>query len=140
MSTPIIVIDTSEILEGKVPELEKAIHELAAFVESNETRPISYNVYLDEDRTRMTVLQVHPDSESMELHMTLAGPAFAKFRGLIELSTMDVFGEPSDHLLEQIRQKARRLGNATVRVHDRRAGFHRFEVHGGRARSPSVSG
>jgi hypothetical protein len=99
---------------------------LAAFVESNEPRPISYNVYLNEDRTRMTVVQVHPDSASMEFHMNVAGPAFAKFEQLIKLSTMDVFGEPSDHLLEQIQQKVRMLGDAMVSVHNFRAGFDRF--------------
>lgn len=126
MSEPIVVIDTSEILEGKLPELEAAIHELAAFVESNEPRPISYNVYLNQGGTRMTVVQDHPDSASMEFHMDVAGPAFAKFEGLIRLSTMDVFGEPSDHLVEQIHQKVRLLGNATVSVHDSHAGFDRF--------------
>jgi hypothetical protein len=122
MSKPIVVIDTSEILEGKLSELEAAIHELAAFVESDEPRPISYNVYLNEDGTRMTVIQVHPDSASMEFHMDVAGPAFAKFEGLITLSTMDVFGKPSDHLLEQIQQKVQMLGNATVSMHDLYAG------------------
>jgi hypothetical protein len=126
MSKPIVVIDTSVILEGKLAEVETAIHGLAAFVESNEPRPISYNVYLNEDRTRMTVVQVHPDSASMEFHMNVAGPAFAKFEQLIKLSTMDVFGEPSDHLLEQIQQKVRMLGDAMVSVHNFRAGFDRF--------------
>lgn len=126
MSKPIVVIDTSVILEGKLAEVETAIHGLAAFVESNEARPISYNVYLNEDRTRMTVVQVHPDSASMEFHMNVAGPAFAKFEQLIKLSTMDVFGEPSDHLLEQIQQKVRMLGDAMVSVHNFRAGFDRF--------------
>ena len=126
MSKPIVAIDTSVILEGKLAELETAIHGLAAFVESNEPRPISYNVYLKEDRTRMTVVQVHPDSASMEFHMNMAGPVFAKFEELIKLSTMDVFGEPSDHLLEQIRQKVRMLGDAMVSVHELHAGFDRF--------------
>jgi hypothetical protein len=126
MSKPIVVIDTSVILEGKLGELETAIHGLAAFVEANERRPIPDNVYLTEDRTRMTVVQVHPDSVSMEFHMNMAGPAFAKFEELIKLSTMDVFGEPSDHLLEQIQQKVQMLGDAVVSVHELYAGFDRF--------------
>jgi hypothetical protein len=129
MSKPIVAIDTSVILEGKLAELETAIHGLAAFVESNEPRPISYNVYLKEDRTRMTVVQVHPDSASMEFHMNVAGPAFAKFEELVKLSTMDVFGEPSDHLLEQIQQKVGMLGDAMVNVHNLHAGFDRFGFH-----------
>ena len=65
----------------------------------------------------------------MEFHMNVAGPAFAKFEELVKLSTMDVFGEPSDHLLEQIQQKVRMLGDAMVNVHNLHAGFDRFGFH-----------
>jgi hypothetical protein len=57
MAKPIVVIDTSEIIEGKLPELETDIHELAAFVESNEPRPISYNVFLNQVGMQMTVVR-----------------------------------------------------------------------------------
>jgi hypothetical protein len=126
VSEQIVFVDSSEIREGKLEELEVAIHDLVEFVESNEPRPIAYNVYLNESGSRMTVVQVHPDSASMEFHMEVAGPAFSKFVELIKLSTMDVYGKPSDDLVEQIRQKIRMLGNGTVVVHELQAGFARF--------------
>jgi hypothetical protein len=128
MSEPIVIIDSSEIREGKLEELKTAMKELAGFVESNEPRPIAYSLYLNEGGTRMTVVQVHPDSASMEFHMKVAGPAFPKFVQLIKLSTMDVYGKPSDGLLERMRQKVRMLGNATVVVHELQAGFARFGI------------
>jgi quinol monooxygenase YgiN len=126
MAERLIVIDSSAVREGKLEELKKAIKSLVAFVESNEPRPIAYDVYLDEAGTRMTVVQVHPDSASMELHMKVAGPAFSKFVDLIALSVMDVYGTPSDNLMEQLQQKVRMLGKATVVVHRLQAGFARF--------------
>ena len=75
MSRPFVGIDTSEILEGKLPEPEEAIHGLA----TNEPWPISYDVYVNEKGMRMTVVQVHSGSASMELHTDVAGPAFATF-------------------------------------------------------------
>src|SRR6266545_4508517 len=105
MSDPIVFVDSSEIREGKLAELKTAIKDLVEFVESNEPRPIAYNVYLDERGTRMTVVQVHPDSASMEFHMQVAAPAFAKLVQLIRLSTMDVYGKPSDAVLEALRRK-----------------------------------
>jgi hypothetical protein len=126
MSEPIVFVDSSEIREGKLKELKTAIHDLVEFVESNEPRPIAYNVYLNESGTRMTVVQVHPDSASMEFHMKVAGSAFRKFVELIRLSTMDIYGKPSDDLLEQMRQKVQMLGSATVVVHEQHAGFARF--------------
>ena len=127
MPEPIVSIDTSEIREGKLDDLKVAVAELVAFVESNEQRPILYDIYFDETGTRMTVVQVHPDCASMEHHMTVAGPAFAGFSELVTLSTLDVYGEPSEALLEQLRRKVRLLGPATIVVHDLQAGFARFD-------------
>ncbi len=126
MSEPIISLDTSLIREGKLDELKRAVAELVEFVRSNEPRPIVYQVYVDDADSRMTVVQVHPDSASMENHMTVAGPAFAGFAELVTLSTLDVYGKPSGELLELLRRKVQMLGDATVTVHDLQAGFARI--------------
>ncbi|CAN5732207.1 hypothetical protein BH18ACI4_BH18ACI4_09580 [soil metagenome] len=128
MSEPIVYIDTSEIREGKIEELKTAMNELVKFVQANEPRLIAYHVYIKEDGARMTVLHVHPDAASLELHMKVAGPAFLRFRQFIKLLTIDVYGQLSNDLLEQARQKAQMLGNGTVLVRQLRAGFTRFAV------------
>jgi len=129
MREPLIVLDTSEIREGKREELERGIAELAAFVETNEPDPISYEVFFRDDGRVMTVLQVHPDSASMERHMEIAGPVFARFTHLVMLRTIDVYGSPSEKVVDQLRRKAELLGTATVAVHDLQAGFARFGSH-----------
>ena len=126
MSDPLVVIDSSEIREGKLEELKSALFELAEFVEANEAAPLAYNIYFDEGDTRMTVVQVHPDSESLELHMNLAGPLFRKFTNLVDLSRVDFYGRPSEAVLAAMREKARLLGNAPVVVHELHAGFARY--------------
>jgi hypothetical protein len=126
MSEPIVAIDTSVVREGRLEDVKAAIRELADFVHANEPRPIAYNAYLDESSGRLTVLQVHPDSASLEHHMTIAGPAFPRFTELIRMQAMDVYGEPSDDLLRLIRQKAQMLGGVPVVVHTQHAGFARF--------------
>jgi quinol monooxygenase YgiN len=126
MSEPLISLDTSLIHDGRLDELKEAVTELVEFVRSNEPRPIAYEIYFDEAGSRMTVVQVHPDSASMEYHMTVAGPAFAGFAELITLSTLDVYGKPSEELLELLRRKVQMLGDATVVVHDLQAGFARI--------------
>jgi len=128
MFEPIMFVDSSEIREGKLEELKTAMNGLVEFVEANEPRLIAYNVYFKEDGTRMTVFHVHPDSASLEFHMKVAGPLFPKFAEFIRLLTIDVYGKPSDDLVEQMRQKAQMLGNGTVLVHELHAGFARFGV------------
>jgi hypothetical protein len=102
------------------------MNELVKFVETNEPRLIAYNVYLNADGTKMTVVHVHSDSTSLEFHLRVAGPLFPKFGKFIKLLRIDVFGKPSDHLVEQLRQKAQILGSGTVLVHEFHAGFARF--------------
>ncbi len=125
MSQPIVYIDTSTIRHRKLEELEAAMKSLAAFVEANVPRLISYAFFLNENRTRMTVVAVHPDSACLEYHMDVGGPEFRKFSGLIDLEKIEVYGSVSDGVLERLHQKARMLGNATVTVHQFHAGFAR---------------
>ena len=126
MFDPILYIDTSEVREGKLEELKTAMNELVRFIEANEPRLIAYNAYFEEEGTRMTVVHVHHDLASLELHMNVAGPEFPKFAQFIRLLTIDVYGKLNDDLLERLRQKARMLGSGTVTVHEHHAGFARF--------------
>jgi hypothetical protein len=125
MPPPIVYVDTSAIREGKQQELEGAMRDLAAFVEANMPRLISYELFLDESRTEMTVVALHPDSESLEFHMDTGAEEFRKFADLIDLSSIEVYGAVSDGVLERLHRKARMLGSETVTVHELCAGFWR---------------
>lgn len=127
MSGPIIYVDRSEIREGKRAELEAAVRELAAFIEEREPRLIAYRVYFSEDGTRMTVIHVHPDAASLEFHMEEAGGRFPAFGEYLRLSSIDVYGEPTEEAVERLQAKAERLGTGRVRVHGLRAGFARLD-------------
>ena len=126
MSQLIFYVDTSAVRPGRLPEVKQAMNDLAEFVDANEPQLISYELYLDEDETHMAVVALHPDASSMELHMDVAGPAFRKFEGLIDLLRIDVYGRPTDTSLKQLQQTAQMLGSGTVSVHERHAGFARF--------------
>lgn len=126
MSEPLVYVDTSEVREGARAELEVAIAELAAFVEANEPRLLAYNAYLSDDGRRMTVMHVHPDPESLEFHMDVAGPQFRKFADLIELTSIRIYGRPSAKALAQLAEKAELLGAERVVVQEPLAGFSRW--------------
>ena len=125
MPTPIVYIDRSEVVRGKLDELKRGIAELAELVAANEPRIGGYHVYFTEDGTEMSVIHTHADSASLETHFRVAGPAFSKFVGLVRLLTIDVYGSPGRALLDEIRHKAEMLGSATVTVHEFHAGFTR---------------
>jgi quinol monooxygenase YgiN len=123
---PIIYVDHSEVRGGKLKNLKTAMSELVDLVEANEPQLIAYNVYVTEDGKRMTVVHVHRDSASLEFHMKLAAPSFPKFADFIKLTAIDIYGQLNDNLLEQLRNKARLLGNGSVTRHGLHAGFARF--------------
>ncbi len=128
MSRPLVYVDTSEVRDGALEELRGAIDELVEFVEANEPQLIAYSVYLSDDGRQMTVVHVHTDSASLEYHMEVAGPAFRRFADadLITLSSIRVYGEPSEKAVSQLYEKARLLGCSDVTVHALHAGFGRF--------------
>jgi hypothetical protein len=128
MPSTIAYVDRSQIRKGKLEEVKSAINELVEYLDNNGSPAIFYSVYIDQGGRHMSVVQVHPDSASLELHMEIGGPAFRKFTELIDLSAIDVYGEPSAKLLEQLTRKTQLLGRGTVTVHRLRAGFARFGV------------
>jgi hypothetical protein len=122
----LVYIDTSEVREGALDELKSAIGELVQFIDANVPRAIAYNVYFNDDGTRMTVVHVHPDSASLENHLEVGGPAFRRFTDLLTLSSIRVYGEPSKKVLTQLEGKAQLLGCRDVSVHGHHAGFSRL--------------
>jgi hypothetical protein len=126
MSQPLIYVDTSEVRPGALEELKDAIGELADFVETNEPRLISYDVYFSDEGRRMTVIQVHPDSASLDYHMDVAGSRFGRFADLVTLTSIQIFGEPSTEAGRQLREKLQLLGSGDLTVHAPHAGFSRF--------------
>jgi hypothetical protein len=125
MTQPLAYVDTSEVRDGSLDELKRAIAELAEFVEQNEPRLISYNVYFSDDGTQMTVMHMHADPASLDYHMEVAGPRFGRFADLLTLSSIQIYGEPSERALGQLREKVRLLGSGEVIVHAQHAGFSR---------------
>jgi hypothetical protein len=125
-SQPIVYVDTSEVREGSLPQLQSAMRDLAEFVEVSEPQLLAYHVYFSDDGSRMTVLHINPDSASLERHMEVAGHKFPPIGEFIDMLSIDVYGRPDAALLERLRQKAAMLGSGVVRVHDFHAGFARL--------------
>jgi quinol monooxygenase YgiN len=124
----IVYVDTSDVREGALEELKAGMKELVDFVEANEPRLLAYNVYFSDDGSRMTVVNVHPDAASLEYHMEVAGPFFRRFVELVKLSSIHIYGEPSEKVLKQAHEKARLLGRGEVTADALHAGFTRFAV------------
>jgi hypothetical protein len=128
MSQPLIYVDRSNVRPGALTELKSAIAELAAFVEEQEPRLVSYSVYFSDDGSEMTVVNVHADAASLDDHLDVVGPRLERFADLLSLSSIHIYGEPSRRALELAQGKVRLLGAGEVTVHASHAGFSRAAV------------
>lgn len=76
MTKPFIHVGTYTIKPGKAEEARKRIAELVDFVETNEPRMIAFHCFLDGDGSKLSVVQLHPDSASMEFHLQVNAKHF----------------------------------------------------------------
>jgi quinol monooxygenase YgiN len=125
MAEPLIYVDVAEVREGALVELRQAISDLAEFVEENEPQLLSYYAYLSDDGTRLSVVHIHADPASLDRHLEIAGPRFARFAELVTLRSIDIYGRPSENALRLLRAKLEQLGAGDVVVYPPHAGFVR---------------
>ena len=125
MSEPLIVVFSYSIKPGKQEEARKRIAELVDFVETNEPRMIAFHAYLDQDVNTLSIVQVHPDSASMEFHMQVNAKHFATAFDWLDTSiTQQYFGPISDALAAELAKWDEALTH--VPIHE--AGFTRTTV------------
>ena len=119
MSEPFIFIGTHTIKEGKLEDFKKSCGELVEVVEANEPRLIAFNLYVNQDGTEVTVVQVHPDADSMLFHMQVAREHISEaYQSTLEKTErIDVYGKPSDTVLEMISQLAGSEVPLSVKAH-----------------------
>jgi len=124
MADPLIYVGTHAIKDGMLETAEDASRELVEFVEANHPRMIHFEIYIDEDAREMTVVQVHPDDDSMLLHVQLAGDRIkAAYEFLDATTNIEIYGTPGEQLVSLIDQM--RMGSP-VRVNTAVAGFSRL--------------
>jgi hypothetical protein len=106
--SPFIFIATNRVKAGRLPLERERVPRLARFVEGNEPRLIAFNEYVNEARDEVTVVQVHPDAESLEAHLELvrehAQQAYAQT--LDATVRIQVFGRPTQAVLDTLGKQA----------------------------------
>lgn len=107
MSGPFIYIGTYSIKSDKFEEAKTGLHECVDLVETNEPRLIAFNTYLDEERSKVSIVQVHPDVASMEFHLKVITEHLSSaFDYLDTTESEQVYGTPTEALAESLREYA----------------------------------
>jgi hypothetical protein len=108
MSGPFIFIATNRLKPGMLDAETARVPGLVDFVHTHERRVIAFNEYASEDGTEVAVVQVHPDSASLEFHVgVIAERAAAAYAETVERTTsIQVFGMPSNAVVELLHRQA----------------------------------
>ena len=132
MPSPFIFIATNRLKAGKLDRERERVPHLVEFIEANEPRLIAFNEYLSEARDEVTVVQVHPDAASMEAHMEIVRErAQAAYADTLDATVrIQVFGQPTEAILETLRQQAG--SGVEIRINgEHLGGFTRSAAQGG---------
>jgi hypothetical protein len=108
MSGPFIFIATNRLKMGSLEDEKRRVPGLCDFIEVDEPRLIAFNEYANEEGTEVGVVQVHPDTDSMEFHMEVvrerAERAYAET--LDSTTSIQVYGTPTAAIFEMLTRTA----------------------------------
>jgi hypothetical protein len=127
MSAPFIFIATHTVTPGQFEAFERYFIDFSdTVVEPNEPRLLSFQGYADPASNEVTVVQIHPDAESMVHHLSVitehVAVAYADY--LERESRWQIYGTPRAGVLEKIQA----LGGDSTTPQSREAfaGFTRW--------------
>jgi hypothetical protein len=108
MPSPFIFIATNRLKGGALDRERARVADLVEFIEASEPRVIAFNEYVNEAGDEVSVVQVHPDAASMEAHMEIVRErAQAAYAETLDATVrIQVFGQPTEGILETLRQQA----------------------------------
>jgi hypothetical protein len=108
MPGPFIVIATNRLRDGRFDAEQQRVPALCSFIEASEPRLIAFNEYVNEERSEVTVVQVHPDAASFDFHLGVVGDRArdAYVQTLEATTSIEDFGTPTETILGMLRRQA----------------------------------
>jgi hypothetical protein len=124
MSAPLITLTAGRIKEGALGDYRRLNARITEFVRAEEPRVIAFHVMLSEDGTRFAGVQVHPDVQSMELHMQVAGELIRDAGDVLQVESFTVLG-PSSAAFDKMMSSLEAAGVAVQHLPEHLGGFTR---------------
>jgi len=106
MSAPIVFISQNRVIEGKLDSLKEYYRQVAEMTEANKPGTLAHMAFLNEEGTEMSIVHLFPDAAAMERHMVGVDELARKARDFMESVRLEIYGTPSDRVLEMMRQAA----------------------------------
>ena len=110
MDQPILFVSHWRVQPGALDQLRQLSREVAARFRAENPRTLSWLAYLDESGTSISFVHMFADAEAMDLHVQNADAGRKASAGLIEPQGWEIYGAPSESVLDQMRRTAEAAG------------------------------
>jgi len=125
MPGPIVFISHSRVKAGSLEGLRDFLATGAPLLQTDKPRTLAFLPYLNEDGTELSIVHLFADSESFAIHLDGVAERSAAADAFIETTGFEIYGRPSDGVLEAMRQAAAQSGVSLRLEHESLAGFLR---------------
>ena len=125
MSGPLVFISHNTVKDGKLEGFREAFGEIAAALNAEKPGTVVFLAFADEDGSRVSVVHVFSDASAMGRHLQGVQERMAKAVGFIETTGYEIFGTPSEPVLEAMRGFADAEGVPLRVQHDYVGGYLR---------------
>jgi hypothetical protein len=120
-----VYVGTWTVKPGKLEEAKRFLSEHTAFIEEQEPRLIAFHVFFDEEGGTASVVQVHPDSASMELHMEVIAEHMSAAFDVIDMILSEQYYGPMSQSLSETLAQWETPGVVVTKMPVHAAGFTR---------------
>ena len=115
MEQPILFVSHWRVQPGALDRLRELSGEVAGRFRTEKPRTLSWLAYLDDSGTSISFVHLFADAEAMELHVEGADARRKAASDLMEPRGYEIYGAPSDSVLDQMRRTADAAG-VTLRL------------------------
>lgn len=126
MAEPFIFINSYTIKPGKEEEYEQRFGQVVEIVKAEDPAMLYFGHHMSEDGSLATTVQVHANADNMASHMSRVGDHIQSAMQYLDTSSMtiQIYGTPTEEVLDQMRQLAG--SGVSVTVSPAAVGFNRF--------------
>ena len=96
----VIYIDRFEIRDSKLEDFKRYATDMAAFVQEQEPKALSFNYYVNDGGRHGTAVFVFADADALDAHLDVASSRFQEGYALLSATEIELLGDPSERAVE----------------------------------------
>lgn len=110
MTEPVVFVSRFTVKDGKLAALKQQFREVLEMLEAEKVRTTAQLAYLDDTDTRVSIVHVFADADTMDVHFQGADERSRAAYEFMDPAGWEIFETPSDAAEQMLRQAAASAG------------------------------